>query len=784
MFKHHRKRLNDFVCFLSMTCLFLLPYIAKGMDLLDYSVDTQGDGAVLRLHFSEVPPKPVGVFLPAPPRLYFDFPGVRNQSGRLSMKPNAALLKEVRIGKQGDGVRVVLGLPRFMPHQVQIENHVVIVALGDVTSAATVKKTITPEPSSKITKAVSPHTVSSVPVNTPKSYDKPAPAIEPVAVAPQVHLPDTVVSRARKPSLLQVDFRREGREGRVIFRTSAKPGRVSTIAQQGRLVVQLDDIDVPVYMVRRFDVRDFDTLVRHIDVVPKDFAALANIQINGGFTHTIEKKANTVEVLITPLQEAAKGIAPELYQGRKLTLDFQDIDVRSALQVFADFTGLNVVVSDSVGGRISLRMKDVPWDEALDTILRVKNLGKRQIGNTLWIAPLDEIRAQEEGSELPTEVFRLRYQKAEAVANLLLGSIGNNAPRQAEEAEIPGMQGMLLGMQSGQGQPKGVDRSNAMVTEKGRVLVDGRTNTLFVQETAARIEAIRKLISIIDIPQRQVMIEARIVIADENFARELGARLGFKHVERSPGRFYSVGGSGEDTALPITGTPDGTGFNPIQAPGAYNVDLPANPINSLNPGMLAMSIIRGDERNANLLNLELSALESDSRGKVVSSPKVFTANLQTAYIEQGVEIPYYNQAFSPTTSGLGGGGYPYSTVSFKKAVLRLDVTPQITPDNRLILDLEVTKEEPDYTRQIGVMQEPPLNTRKVSTQVEVNNGDTAVLGGVFEQNQSDTITKVPFLGDVPMLGALFRTKSRSDQKTELLIFITPRIMPDIPPENS
>jgi len=489
-------------------------------------------------------------------------------------------------------------------------------------------------------------------------------------------------------------------------------------------------------------------------------------------------------VLITPLQEAAKGIAPELYQGRKLTLDFQDIDVRSALQVFADFTGLNVVVSDSVGGRISLRMKDVPWDEALDTILRVKNLGKRQIGNTLWIAPLDEIRAQEEGSELPTEVFRLRYQKAEAVANLLLGSIGNNAPRQAEEAEIPGMQGMLLGMQSGQGQPKGVDRSNAMVTEKGRVLVDGRTNTLFVQETAARIEAIRKLISIIDIPQRQVMIEARIVIADENFARELGARLGFKHVERSPGRFYSVGGSGEDTALPITGTPDGTGFNPIQAPGAYNVDLPANPINSLNPGMLAMSIIRGDERNANLLNLELSALESDSRGKVVSSPKVFTANLQTAYIEQGVEIPYYNQAFSPTTSGLGGGGYPYSTVSFKKAVLRLDVTPQITPDNRLILDLEVTKEEPDYTRQIGVMQEPPLNTRKVSTQVEVNNGDTAVLGGVFEQNQSDTITKVPFLGDVPMLGALFRTKSRSDQKTELLIFITPRIMPDIPPENS
>jgi len=177
-----------------------------------------------------------------------------------------------------------------------------------------------------------------------------------------------------------------------------------------------------------------------------------------------------------------------------------------------------------------------------------------------------------------------------------------------------------------------------------------------------------------------------------------------------------------------------------------------------------MSIIRGDERNANLLNLELSALESDSRGKVVSSPKVFTANLQTAYIEQGVEIPYYNQAFSPTTSGLGGGGYPYSTVSFKKAVLRLDVTPQITPDNRLILDLEVTKEEPDYTRQIGVMQEPPLNTRKVSTQVEVNNGDTAVLGGVFEQNQSDTITKVPFLGDVPMLGALFRTKAAVTRK--------------------
>lgn len=335
----------------------------------------------------------------------------------------------------------------------------------------------------------------------------------------------------------------------------------------------------------------------------------------------------------------------------------------------------------------------------------------------------------------------------------------------------------FLGMQQGKAAP-GVDKSNAMISEKGRVLVDARTNTLFVQEAPTRIEAIRKLISIIDIPQRQVMIESRIVIAEENFARELGARLGFKHVERSPGQFYSVGGSGEDTAYPITGSPDGS-FNPIESPGVYNVDLPANAIGQSNPGVLALSIIRGDARNANLLNLELSALESDRRGKIVSSPKVFTANLQTAYIEQGMEIPYREQVMSQ--AGLGGTSVPYSTVSFKKAVLRLDVTPQITPDNRLLLDLEVTKDEAGTPITPGM--EPPINTRKVSTQVEVNNGDTAVLGGVFELNNTDTITKIPYLGDVPLLGALFRTKSRTEEKTELLIFITPRIMPDIPPEN-
>lgn len=778
MSKNRLEQNNRMNRFLTILFFLTLPITAKGVELLDYNVEARETGALIHLHFSGPVPRPVGVFLPAPPRLYFDFPDARNESGRLSIKTQTLPLKEVRMGKQADGIRVVLDLARAIPHQVQVDGNTVLIALGD--DASLPAKTATLPSKAKPEFKASPTAQKSHPpiqVKPSKVQIAQAATQASVSVPAQIHLPDTVVSQARKPSLLQVDFRKEGHEGRIVFRTSATPERVSTIAQQNRLTVQIEDTEVPVHLVRRFDVRDFGTLVKHIDVVPKGFAALANIQINGGFTHVLKKEADAIEILVTPLQEAV-GLTSEIYQGKKLSLDFQDIDVRSVLQVFADFTGLNVVVGDSVGGRISIRLKDVPWDEALDTILRVKNLGKRQIGNTIWIAPLDEMRAQEEGGELPTEVFRLKYQKAEAVANLLLGSVNmqkRHAP--SEDETMAGILPSFLGMQQGKAAP-GVDKSNAMISEKGRVLVDARTNTLFVQEAPTRIEAIRKLISIIDIPQRQVMIESRIVIAEENFARELGARLGFKHVERSPGQFYSVGGSGEDTAYPITGSPDGS-FNPIESPGVYNVDLPANAIGQSNPGVLALSIIRGDARNANLLNLELSALESDRRGKIVSSPKVFTANLQTAYIEQGMEIPYREQVMSQ--AGLGGTSVPYSTVSFKKAVLRLDVTPQITPDNRLLLDLEVTKDEAGTPITPGM--EPPINTRKVSTQVEVNNGDTAVLGGVFELNNTDTITKIPYLGDVPLLGALFRTKSRTEEKTELLIFITPRIMPDIPPEN-
>jgi type IV pilus assembly protein PilQ len=445
------------------------------------------------------------------------------------------------------------------------------------------------------------------------------------------------------------------------------------------------------------------------------------------------------------VQSASPG-----YAGEKLSLNFQNVEVRAVLQVIADFTGLNIITSDTVGGNLTLRLKDVPWDQALDIILQAKGLSKRKNGNVVLIAPTDELAAKEKlaleaqaaVSDLEpvrTESFALSYAKAEDLQKLL------------------------------------TNKDQKILSKRGTATIDERTNTLFIQDTGGRLEEARRLVQQLDVPVRQVLIEARIVIADDKWGRQLGARFGTQSAFNTNNYNVGVSGTLTDTVGTVANnpisrgsaslsTPSGTAFGAVGGavpqgaqPEQLNVNLPVVGA----AGQLALSIL--NLGSGNLVNVELSALEADNRGKVVSSPRVITADKKKAIISQGTEIPYLTAAASGAT-----------TVAFKPAVLQLAVTPRITPDDRIIMDLEVKK---DSIGQIfsGI---PSVDTKQVTTQVLVDNGDTIVLGGIFEQTTRTTVNKVPFLGDLPVVGYLFKNTVKQDDKTELLIFVTPKIVKD------
>jgi type IV pilus assembly protein PilQ len=440
------------------------------------------------------------------------------------------------------------------------------------------------------------------------------------------------------------------------------------------------------------------------------------------------------------------------YAGEKLSLNFQNVEVRAVLQVIADFTGLNIITSDTVGGNLTLRLKDVPWDQALDIILQAKGLSKRKNGNVVLIAPTDELAAKEKlaleaqnaVSDLEpvrTESFALSYAKAEDLQKLL------------------------------------TNKEQKILSKRGTATIDERTNTLFIQDTGGRLEEARRLVQQLDVPVRQVLIEARIVIADDKWGRQLGVRFGTQSGFNTSN--YNVGVSGNllDTANPVPGNPNSRGSASIVSPtgaavagtlfpiGAQPEQLNVNLPVSGAAGQLALSIL--NLGSGNLVNVELSALEADNRGKVVSSPRVITADKKKAIISQGTEIPYLTAAASGAT-----------TVAFKPAVLELSVTPRITPDDRIIMDLEVKKDSLGQLINSSAGLVPTIDTKRVNTQVLVDNGDTIVLGGIFEQTTRTTVDKVPFLGDVPLIGVLFRRTVKQDDKTELLIFVTPKIVKD------
>jgi len=659
-----------------------------------------------------------------PARVALDLPGTINAAGRNLVELNQGDLRSVNIVQAQGRSRVVLNLKRPLTHAVSVEGNRILVALGGATDTTTFR----PAAATTAAAPAAPATPSAAPA---PSYAQSA--------AP-------MGSR----TLRGVDFRRgaDG-EGRVIIDLS-DPNTNVDIRQQGNtVIVDFLNTTLPDSLKRRLDVSDFATPVNNLVASQQGNTARLVVEPRGLWEHNAYQSDTRFVLEVRPVREDPQRLfqgTRQGYQGERLSLNFQNVDVRSLLQVIADFTNLNIITSDSVGGTITLRLKDVPWDQALDIILQSKGLDMRKNGNVILVAPRDEIATKEklelearnqiqELEPLRSEAFVVNYQKADEVRRLL------------------------------------VDDKQRLLSKRGSVAVDPRTNQLFVQDTVARLEDVRRLLQRIDIPVPQVLIEARIVEADDRFSRNLGIRLGGStgYPQNITGGVYgSVGGLGPTvstgpggtvtTTTAADGGPGGSATTPLTQTANF-VNLPAAAIGGFNPSGFALTLVNASL--SRVLQLEVQALEQDGLGKVISSPRVVTADKVKATIEQGTEIPYQQATSSGATS-----------VSFRKAVLKLEVTPQITPEGAIFMDVRVNKD----SRGQETISGPAIDTKNVQTQVLVENGGTVVLGGIYEQAESNTTTKVPFLGDIPYLGWLFKTTSRINNKTELIIFITPRIV--------
>jgi type IV pilus assembly protein PilQ len=530
------------------------------------------------------------------------------------------------------------------------------------------------------------------------------------------------------------------------------------IKQEGKnLVVDFLRARVPENLRRRLDVTDFGTPVQTVTTTQMGDNVHMVVVPQGNWEHSAYQSDNQFVLEVRPQKiDPNKLTQGPGYNGEKLSLNFQNIEVRSLLQVIADFTNFNIVTSDTVTGNVTLRLKDVPWDQALDIILQAKGLGMRKSGNVIWIAPKDELAAKEQADleakkkiadlePLRTQSFQLNYTKAEDVAK--------------------GLTGQQAGQSGGGG--GGSSNNSRILSARGSVIYEPRTNQLFVSDIPSKLEEIQALIAKIDVPVRQVLIEARIVEANDTFGRALGVKLGGNDLRGQQGGIpgWNVGGS---NYIAIGGNSNAVGAQTNQgATASFSdtqfVNLPANVTNfgGAQAASVALSLFSASANR--FLNLELQALEQDNKGKIVSSPRVITADQVKAVIEQGEEIPYQVATSSGATS-----------IQFKKASLKLEVTPQITPEGNVILDVDVAKDSRGALTSAG----PAINTKHVQTQVLVENGGTVVIGGIYTQDESTNVDKVPLLGDVPIVGNLFKNTVRSSTKTELLIFLTPKVVSD------
>ena len=670
----------------------------------------QAGSEVVRIELSEaLTVVPTGFTIQTPPRIAIDLPGVGSALGKSNIEINQGNLRSVSVAQAGERTRLVLNLKQATNYRAQLQGKALLLILDSGAAPAA--------------------------ANAPADVTRFAESTNHSQLA-----------------LKEIDFRK-GADGAGRIVVDLPNNQVGVdIRQQGKgLVVEFLRSTLPDSLRRRLDVTDFGTPVQFVTTSQVGDRVRMLIEPRGAWEHSAYQSDNQFVVEVRPQKvDPNKLVQGVGYSGEKLTLNFQNIEVRALLQVIADFTNFNVVTSDTVTGNVTLRLKDVPWDQALDIILQAKGLGLRKSGNVIWIAPKDELAAKEKAElesksqiaalePVRTQSFQLNYTKAEEVAK------------------------GLSGQTSGQG---GSANPSRILSTRGSVIYETRTNQLFVSDIPSKLEEIQAMITKIDIPVRQVLIEARIVEADDKFGRSLGVRLGAADLRGVRGGVpgYTLGG---DNRVTVGGNLNAVGSQTQQVPGALPfsdtqfVNLPAGAQGGFNAATFALSLF-GATANR-FLNLEISALEADGRGKVVSSPRLITADQIKAVIKQGTRIPYQRATNSGATA-----------IEFIDATLKLEVTPQITPEGNVILDVEVNKDSVGAVTG-GV---PSINTKSVKTQVLVENGGTVVIGGIFEQNDRTDEVKVPFLGDVPYLGNLFKTKSRILDRTELLIFLTPKVVTD------
>lgn len=655
-----------------------------------------GDVTQMELIFDGQPPVPGGYTIEKPARISLDLPGVNSQLKSKYHKIGFGNARTATVVNANERARVIVSLASLVPYAVESRDDRLIVLMGKTVDAQNV------QPDQAIASADSSSS-----------------------------------NKQTASSVMNVDFRRgDQNDGQVqILLSNPKAG--VDIQQQGKkIIVTLEGTVLPENMRRRLDVVDFATPVKYIDANMEGTNTVIYIEPEGQYDYLAYQADGVLAINVKPITKAEKAKLAQTefpYSGEKLSLNFQNIEVRAVLQLIADFTGQNLVASDTVDGGITLRLQNVPWDQALDLVLKTKGLAKRQMGNVLLVAPAEEIAAREkieleavkqveELAPLLSEYVQLRYAKATDIASLLTSESG-------------------------------------LMSLRGTAVVDERTNTLLMKDTGDNLDKIREAIALLDIPVRQVLIEARIVIANTSVGEKLGIRWGGGGMKANSDNYMKFGASQttlSETNQILIDRANGDDPGEITFPDAYVVDLGVSDVG-------ASSIAVGISTFDYLLDLELSAVETDGNAEIVSQPRVITADGQTASIQSGTEIPYQEASSSGATS-----------ISFKSAVLKLEVTPQITPDDRIIMDLKINQDSIGEVTAAG----PTIDTNALETQVLVENGETIVLGGIFRSEETFATTKTPFFGDIPLIGVLFRRTEHVESKAELLVFITPRLVKD------
>lgn len=710
---------------------------SRALEKVD-SASLPGDAVELTLTLTEDAPEPEIFTVDKPARLSLDLPDTRLATPRRYQDIKVGDIRAIAMAEAEGRTRVVIELTQMSPYEVTRDGNLLKVRFGTSAAPAFTRQVIQ-----------EPIQAESLGLDESPLYEKVA---------------------ARKANQIElIDFRRgENGEGRVVINLTDEKASVDVRQEGGKVVAEFMNIGANERMLRRLDVVDFATPVQFVDTrTNQGNTQVVITPIPGSFFEQVayqSEKTFTVELQPLTQEEVKRRLVEEpTFNGERISLSFQSVDVRSVIQIIADVADTNIVADDSVQGQMALRLDNVPWDQALDIILKSKGLDKYQEGDVIFIDTLEHVAQREaaksvvaeerqKAAPLILELFQINYAKAQEIAELL--------------------------KQKAEGSGGGEDSSSedGFLSSRGTVTVDIRTNTILIQDTRDRLEEIRRLVTSLDVPVKQVLIESRVVIANDNFAKDLGARFGLTALKATSNHFVTTtGGTGATTSQlnDTDSSDDGTGPSgttsmvdsfvssglPVGLPNVndrFNVNLPvANPA-----GRIALAVLGADY----LVDLELQAMQAEGQGEILSNPRVVTTDRKEATIKSGFQIPVI----------LPGGGAGPDTVTFVDALLKLTVTPSITPERDIIMDLVVTKDEPDFAR--AVLGIPPINKREVTSQVLVQNGETVVLGGVFEATRSYNESKVPVLGDIPIIGHAFKTTNRSNTKQELLIFVTPKVL--------